>query len=123
MNDYLKALGLATAVLFVATAVASAFWSPLRTVPALGGILLMGLNAWAAIAILRLPTGIEPIRLILTSMLARLGVVAAVMLLVISVTTHGPVLYSFIFAAMASYLVYQAVEIRHVLRHPELLAR
>jgi hypothetical protein len=108
VSDYLKALGFATAILLVVTAVASAFWSPLRAFPAVGGILLMGANAWAAIAILRLPVGIEPLRLVMTSMLIRLGVVAAVMLVVIAAVTRGPI---------------QAVEIRHVLRHPELLAR
>lgn len=82
----------------------------------------MAVNTYAAVALLRLRRVIDPIRLILTSMLVRSLVMVAVMLLVIQTVSHGPALYSFIFSAMAGYVVYQAVEIRHILRTPELLA-
>ncbi len=56
-------------------------------------------------------------------MIARLGLVAGIMLLVIRLTDSGAALYSFVFSAMAAYVVFQAVEIRHLLRNPGLLAK
>lgn len=122
MNAFLKTLGLATLALFAASALLSVFWPSLRLLPGWAGFALMALNAFAAIALLRLRRYVEPLRLILTSMLVRLLLVAAVMLAVIQIVSHGPALYSFIFSAMAGFVVYQAVEIRHILRTPELLA-
>jgi hypothetical protein len=122
LNSFLKTLGLATLALFAASALLSVFWSPLNLFSGWAGFLLMGVNAFAAIALLRLRRYIEPTRLILTSMLVRFLIVVAVMLVVIQTVTHGPALYSFIFSAMAGFVVYQAVEIRHIMRTPELLA-
>ena len=122
MNSFLKTLGLATLALFAASALLSVFWSSLNLFSGWAGFLLMGVNAFAAIALLRLRRYIEPTRLILTSMLVRFLIVVAVMLVVIQTVTHGPALYSFIFSAMAGFVVYQAVEIRHIMRTPELLA-
>jgi hypothetical protein len=122
LNAFLKTLGLVTLALFAASALLSVFWPSLRLFAGWAGFALMGLNAFAAIALLRLRRYIEPLRLILTSMLVRLLLVVAVMLAVIQTVSHGPALYSFIFSAMAGFVVYQAVEIRHILRTPELLA-
>ena len=121
MNSFLKTLGLATLALFAASALLSVFWSSLNLFSGWAGFILMGVNAFAAIALLRLRRYIEPTRLILTSMLVRFLIVVAVMLVVIQTVTHGPALYSFIFSAMAGFVVYQAVEIRHIMRTPELL--
>ncbi len=121
LNSFLKTLGLATLALFAASALLSVFWSSLNLFSGWAGFILMGVNAFAAIALLRLRRYIEPTRLILTSMLVRFLIVVAVMLVVIQTVTHGPALYSFIFSAMAGFVVYQAVEIRHIMRTPELL--
>ena len=122
MNAFLKTLGLSTLALFAATALISAFWSSLHLLSGWAGFLLMALNTLAAVAILRLRTTLEPISLILTSMGVRMLLVVAVMLTVIAFAPHGPALYSFIFSAMAGFVVYQAVEIRHILRNPGMLA-
>jgi hypothetical protein len=83
----------------------------------------MAVNAFAAIAILKLRLGIDPIRLIMMSMMARLGMVTAAMLLVIAIVDRGPALYSFVFSAMAGFVVFQAVEVRHIVRNPGLIAQ
>jgi hypothetical protein len=121
LKSFLKTLGLATLALFAASAVLSVFWPSLRLLPGWAGFLLMAVNAFAAVELLRLRRYIEPTRLIMTSMLVRTLLLATVMLLVILFVPHGPALYSFIFSAMAGYVVYQAVEIRHIMRTPDLL--
>lgn len=105
------------------TVILSYFWPVLHVGFGVAGIALMAANAFAAIAILNLRLGIEPIRLILTSMVARLGVVAAAILLVIAILDRGPALYSFVFSAMAGFVVFQAVEVRHIIRNPGLIAQ
>ena len=99
----------------------SVFWPTLSLGAGIAGLLLMAANTYAAVALLRLRKYMEPIRLILTSMLVRSLLMVTVMLFVIQLVSHGPVLYSFIFSAMAGFVVYQAVEIRHILRTPEIL--
>jgi hypothetical protein len=123
LNEFTKTLGLATAALCLGTALLSHFWPVLHAGFGAAGIALMAVNAFAAVAILKLRLGIDPVRLIMLSMLARMGIVAATMLLVIQLVTHGPALYSFVFSAMAGFVVFQAVEIRHVVRNPGLLAK
>lgn len=123
MNDFNKTLGLATLALCLGTAVLSYFWPTLHAGFGVAGIALMALNAFAAIAILKLRVSIEPVRLVMLSMLARLGIVTAVMLAMIQFVAHGPALYSFVFSALAGFVVFQAVEVRHVVRNPGLLAK
>jgi hypothetical protein len=122
LKSFLKTLGLATLALFAASALLSVFWPSLHLFSGWAGFLLMALNAFGAVAILRLRTNLDPVKLIMTSMLVRSLLMVAVMLVVIQFIERGPALYSFIFSAMAGYLVYQAVEIRHLIRTPELLA-
>ena len=122
LNVFLKTLGLATLALFAASALLSVFWPALHLFSVWMGFLLMAVNAYAAIALLRLRRYVEPTRLILTSMLVRTLLMVAVMLVVIQTVSRGPAMYSFIFSAMAGYVVYQAVEIRHIMRTPGLLA-
>jgi hypothetical protein len=123
LNSFSRTLGFATLALCAATVLAGFFWPSLHAGFATAGILLMAVNAFAAIRILRLRLGMEPVQLILLSMLVRLGLVAAIMLGVIALVPHGPALYSFVFSAMAGYVIFQAVEIRHVVRNPGLLAK
>ena len=127
MNAFSKTLGLATLALCAIAVFASVLWPstwpPFHAGFGVAGILLMAANTYAAIAILKIRTGMEPVQLIMLSMLIRLGLVAAVMLAVIQFVSHGPALYTFVFSAMFGFLVFQAVEIRHVIRHPELLAK
>jgi hypothetical protein len=120
---FLKTLGLVTLALCAGAALLAAFWPALHAGFGVAGVLLMAANALAAIGILRLRTGMEPVKLIMMSMLVRLGVLAAIMLSVIALVPHGPALYSFVFSAMAGYVVFQAVEVRHLSRNPELLAK
>lgn len=123
MNDFNKTLGLATLALCFGAAVLSYFWPALHAGFGVAGIALMAANAFAAIAILKLRLGIEPVRLVMLSMLARLGIVTAVMLAMIQFVAHGPALYSFVFSALAGFVVFQVVEVRHVVRNPGLLAK
>jgi hypothetical protein len=109
--------------LFGATAVLSWFWPAMHLLFAWAGLTLMAVNAFAAIWVLGVRTSMEPIRLIFMSMSARLLILAAIMLLVIRGVGHGPALYSFVFTAMAAYLVFQVVEIRHILRNPGLMKK
>jgi hypothetical protein len=122
LNNFTKTLGLVTLALCFGTALLSYFWPALHAGFGAAGIGLMAVNAFAAVALLKLRRSIEPIRLVLLSMLARLSVVAAVMLLMIQIVPHGPSLYSFVFSAMAGFVVFQALEIRHLVRNPGLLA-
>jgi hypothetical protein len=123
LNAFNKNLGLTALALLAVTAAIAVFWPALNIWAGGAGVLLMALNAWAAVGVLRLRTGLEPVKLILLSMLTRLSLVLVVMLIVISAVNHGPTLYSFVFSAMAGYVVFQALEIHHVVRHPELLTR
>jgi hypothetical protein len=123
LNEFIKILGLATLALCLGTALLSYFWPALHVGFGAAGIALMAVNAFAAVAILKLKLGIEPVRLIMLSMLTRFGLVAATMLLVIQLVEHGPALYSFVFSAMAGFVVFQAVEIRHIVRNPGLIAK
>jgi hypothetical protein len=122
-TKFLKTLGLATATLCAATALLAVFWPALHAGFGSAGVLLMAANALAAIGILRLRTGMEPVQLIMLSMLVRLGLIAAVMLAVIQFVAHGPALYSFVFSALGGYVIFQIVEIRHIIRNPGLLAK
>jgi hypothetical protein len=127
LNAFSKTLGLATVALCVAMFLLAtlwpASWAPLHAGFAASGILLMAFNAFVAIGILRLRTGMEPVQLIMLSMLVRLGLIAAVMLAVIQFVAHGPALYSFVFSALGGYVIFQIVEIRHIIRNPGLLAK
>lgn len=123
MNAFSKTLILATLALCAAAAIGARFWPALDATFGMAGIALMALNAFAAIGILRLRTGVEPVHMILLSMLVRLVVLAGIMLLVIRLVSHGPSLYSFIFSAMAGYVIFQALEIRYIVRNPGLLAK
>ena len=127
MNAFSKTLGLAALALCAVTALVAAIWPAswpsLHAGFSMAGILLMALNAFAAIGILKLRLGIEPIQLILLSMLVRLGLIVAIMLLVIMLVKDEPALYSFVFSALAGYVVFQAFEIRHIVRNPGLLAK
>jgi hypothetical protein len=123
LNAFSKTLGLAAFALCAAAVLVAAFWPSLHAGFSTAGILLMAANAFAAVGILKLRLGIEPIQLILISMFLRLALVAGIMLLVIALVAHGPALYSFVFSAMAGYIVFQAFEIRHIVRNPGLLAK
>ncbi len=112
-----------TLALFGAAAILSGFWPEMHLFYAWAGLALMAVNAFAAIWILGLRSQMDPIRLIFISMMARLLFLAAIMLLVIRGLGHGPSLYSFVFTGMAGYLIYQVVEIRHILRNPGLMAK
>jgi hypothetical protein len=121
-SKFSKSLAIATVALCAAVLLVSA-WAPVEPAWAVAGVLLMALNTLGALGVLRLRLGVEPIHMILVSMLARLVIVAGVMLVVIRLVSHTPSLYSFVFSALGSYLVFQAVEIRHVLRNPGMLAK
>jgi hypothetical protein len=57
-------------------------------------------------------------------MAARLPATGAVMVAAILILKPEPAsTYSFLFAALAGYLVFQVTEIRHVIRHPEMMRR
>jgi len=123
LNAFSKSLSVATLILLGATGILAFYWSSLHLVYGWAGVLLMAVNAYAAIAVLRLRAHVEPTKLILSSMVIRMFAVMAVMLAVIALTSQVDRLYSFVFCALAGFVVYQALEIRHILRHPELVAQ
>jgi hypothetical protein len=122
-TNFAKTLGLTTLALCAGLAVAASFWNALRPVAAAGGVLLMALNAFAAVGALKIPFRNDPVQRVFVSMLARLTLVAGIMLVVIRLVDAGPALYSFVFSSLGAYVVFQFVEIRHVLRNPALLAK
>jgi hypothetical protein len=121
-TNFAKTLGLSTLAL-CAVAILVAFWTGLNAVASVAGVLLMALNALAAVGVLKLPFRNDPVQRIFLSMLARLTLVAGIMLLVILLVDAGPALYSFVFSALGAYVVFQAVEIRHLMRNPEVFAK
>ena len=83
----------------------------------LAGLILMALNALAAVAFLHFLGKTDFIRMSLLSMVARLFTLA--ILLVIALRAFKPTqseAFSFVFTAMAGYIVFQAVEIRYFMR-------
>lgn len=122
-TNFAKTLGLAALALCAGLAVVAAFWAALRPAAAAAGVLLMALNALAAVGVLKLPFRNDPVQRIFVSMLVRLLLVSGIMLLVIRLAEPGPALYSFVFSALGAYGVFQAVEIRHLMRNPGVLAK
>ena len=122
-TTFAKTLTFATLALCAALAVIAVFWDGLHPVSASAGVLLMSLNALAAVGVLKLPLRNDPVQRIFLSLLLRLTLVSAIMLLVIRLATPGAALYSFVFSALGAYVVFQAVEIRHLMRNPEVFAK
>ena len=85
--------------------------------PALAGLTLMALNALAAVAILHLPGQKDPIRTTVTSLTTRLLALGAIMLAGMQFLKPTQAeAFSFVFTAMAGYVAFQALEIRHFIR-------
>jgi hypothetical protein len=122
-TNFAKTLGIATLALCAGLAVTAVFWAGLHAGAAAAGVVLMALNALAAVGVLKLPLRNDPAQRILISMLLRLVLVSAVMFCVIRLVEAGPALYSFVFSALGAYVVFQAVEVRHLMRNPEVFAK
>lgn len=83
----------------------------------LAGLILMGLNALCAVAFLHFLGKADFIRLSLLSMMARLFTLAIIMIVALRVfKPTQPEAFSFVFTAMAGYVVFQALEIRYFMR-------
>lgn len=85
--------------------------------PALAGLILMTLNALSAVAILHLPGQRDLIRTSLTSMVTRLLTLGAIMLAGMQFLKPTQAeAFSFVFTAMAGFVAFQVLEIRHFIR-------
>lgn len=84
----------------------------------LGVVVFMGLNAVGAVyPLYRFPAR-NPFNVYLGSMVVRLGVIGTALILIISLGNFSmPILLSMTLTAMASFVAYLAVEIKHFLNH------
>jgi hypothetical protein len=120
---FVKTLGLSTLALCAGLVLLAAFWTGLHAAAAVAGVVLMALNAFAAVGVLKLPFRNDPVQRIFISMILRLVLISGIMLLVIRFMEPGPALYSFVFSALGAYVVFQAVEVRHLMRNPGVFAK
>lgn len=89
----------------------------------LGVVVFMGLNAMAAVYPLYRFRGRNPFNVYLGSMVVRLGVIGTALILIITLgALSAPHLLSMTLTAMASFIAYLAVEVRHFLNNPAFLA-
>ncbi len=104
-------------VLCLVAALCSHLLPAYRLAPGFAALGLMAINALAAVGVLHLHLGWEPVRVILASMAARLLALGA--LLAVAAAVFHPEraqALSFVFSAMAAYVAFQILEIRHVSR-------
>lgn len=84
----------------------------------LGVVVFMGLNALAAVYPLYRFPGKNPFNVYLGSMVVRLAVIGTVLILIISLgDLSTPHLLSMTLTAMASFVAYLSVEVKHFLSH------
>lgn len=84
----------------------------------LGVVVFMGMNALAAVYPLYRFPGKNPFNVYLGGMVVRLAVIGAVLILIISLgDLSKPHLLSMTLTAMASFVAYLSVEVRHFLNH------
>ena len=115
MKVFIKSLLVIFVLLGAAVTGLSRFVPGYHLTPALVALGLMALNALAAIAVLHLP-GRDPIRTPLISMTARLIFLGGIMLAGMKILRPSqPEAFSFVFTAMAGFIAFQALEIRHVM--------
>ncbi len=117
MTNFIKSLLAGLALLGIVAAGVSRLL-PLYHLPhGLAGLILMALNAATAVAILHFLGKRNFIQLSLISLVTRLFSLAIVM--VIALRAFRPSqseAFSFVFSAMAGYIVFQALEIRYFVR-------
>lgn len=116
MSTYIKNIALVMVTLSIA-ALAMAYklelyhWSL-----GLGVVVFMGINALGAVYPLYRFPGSNPFNVYLGSMVLRLGIIGTALILVITLGNLSmPHLLSMTLTAMASYVAYLAVEVRHFL--------
>ena len=117
MTAFIKSL-LAGFVLLGAAAAGIARLLPIYHLPhGLAGLFLMALNAAAAVAILHFLGKRNFIQLSLISLVTRLFSLAIIMVFALrTLKPTQPEAFSFVFSAMAGYIVFQALEIRYFIR-------
>ena len=117
MTAFIKPLLLIFAILGLVAVGISRVLPNYHLSPALAGLTLMALNALAAVAILHLPGKKDLIRTSMTSMVTRLLAMGAIMLAGMQFLKPTQAeAFSFVFTAMAGYVAFQALEIRHFIR-------
>jgi hypothetical protein len=116
MAAFIKSLAAGFALLGFTVLALSIFIPQYRFPQALAGLALMALNALAAVAFLGI-SGNHPVRTVMVSMASRLLALGAVMLACLRILKPAQAeAFSFATTALAGYLAFQALEIRHVLR-------
>lgn len=116
MKAFIKSLLVISSFLGVVAAGLSRLLPNYHLTPALAGLGLMALNALAAVLILNLP-GRDGIRTPILSMAMRLFFLGGIMLLgMLTLKLTQSEALSFVFSAMAGYIVFQALEIRCLVR-------
>ncbi len=115
MTAFIKSLAVGFAILGFAAAGLSKLLPDYHLPEAMAGLGLMALNALAAMIILNLP-GRHPVRTSMLSMAIRLTALGGIMLVGMRMLKPTqPEAFSFVFTAMAGYIAFQTLEIRHVM--------
>lgn len=117
VTTFIKSLLAGVALLGLVAFVVSKLLSQYHLSHGLAGLVLMGLNAFAAVAFLQFVGKTNFIRTSLLSMVARLFTLAIIMVVALRVfkPTQAEA-FSFVFTAMAGYVFFQTLEIRHFIR-------
>ena len=116
MTAFIKSLAAGFVFLGFAVYALSRFLPDYHFPQALAGLALMALNTLAAVIILSFPGG-NPVRTALISMLTRLMAMGGIMLTGMRVLKPTqPEAFSFVFTAMAGFIAFQTLEIRHLVR-------
>ncbi len=115
--SFTKSLLASLAVLGILAFLCAKLIPSYRLVPGVAGLCLMALNAFAAIAVLHMPGQRDILRTSITSMATRLLALAAIMIAAMQIfKPTQPEAFSFVFTAMAGYVAFQTLEIRHFIR-------
>jgi len=117
VTTFIKSLLAGVALLGLFAFVVSKLLSQYHLSHGLAGLVLMGLNAFAAVVFVQFVGKTNFIRASLLSMVARLFTLAIIMVIAQRVfKPTQPEAFSFVFTAMAGYVFFQALEIRYFMR-------
>jgi hypothetical protein len=118
LSSYIKNIALVMVLLSLAAVVMAYKLDLYHWSLGLGVVLFMGLNALAAVYPLYRFPGRNPFNVYLGGMVVRLAVIGAALILIIFLgDLSKPHLLSMTLTAMASFVAYLSVEVKHFLNH------
>ena len=116
LSSYIKNIALVMVLLSLAAVTMAKQLDLYHWSLGLGVVVFMGVNALGAVYPLYRFPGRNPFNVYLGSMVLRLGIIGTALILVISLGNLSmPNLLSMTLTAMASYVAYLAIEVRHFL--------